>query len=61
MKYSLGFQIPHSGFRIPSIETSTSSESRIEIVTGIPDSLSWIPGSKAQDSKFPQANISRIT
>ena len=62
IKYSLGFQIPgRGGFRIPGIGTSTSRESRIEIVIGIPDSLSWIPGFKAHDSKFPQANISRIT
>ena len=61
IKYSLGFQIPRGGFRIPGIGTSTSSESRIEIATGIPDSSSWSPGFKAQDSKFPLVNISRIT
>ena len=61
IKYSLDFQIPRGGFRIPGIGTSTSSESRIDIFIGIPDSLNWSPGFKTHDSKFPQANISRIT
>ena len=30
---------------------------RIPVVIGIPGSLSWIPGSKAQDSTIPPANI----
>ena len=52
---NLGFWIPLRGFRIPGTGfQSLSVELRfwIPIVSGIPDSLSCIPDSKAQDSGF---------
>ena len=42
--------IPDSGFQFLSVEL----EFWIPIVSGIPDSLSCIPDSKAQDSRFHQ-------
>ena len=60
----LGFQIPGSGHSSLSMELGF----QIPIVNRIPDSLSFIPDSKAQDSglhkqnflrfRIPQANIS---
>ena len=52
---SLGFWISRCGFRIPGTEfqfLSVELEFWIPIVSGIPDSLSCIPDSKAQDSRF---------
>ena len=43
---SLGFWIPRRGFRIPATWILESH------LWGIPDSLSCIPDSKAQDSAF---------
>ena len=43
-----GFQIPGTGFQFLSVEL----EFWIPILCGIPDSLSCIPDSKAQDSGF---------
>ena len=54
---SLGFWIPRCGFRIPGTGfqfLSVELEFWIPIVSGIPDSLSCIPDSKAQDSRFHQ-------
>ena len=52
---SLGFWIPRRGFRISGIGShyfSVQFGFWIPIVSGIPDSLSRIPDSKAQDSKL---------
>ena len=58
---SLGFWLPHHGFRIPGIEIPDSLsvvlEFRIPIVSRIPDSLSCILDSKAQDSGFHKQNF----
>ena len=62
---SLGFWIPRCEFRIPGTGfqfLSVELEFWIPIVSGIPDSLSCIPDSKAQDSgfhqkKFPDSEI----
>ena len=54
---SLGFWIPRWGFRIPGTGfqfLSVELEFWISIVSGIPDSLSCIPDSKAQDCRFHQ-------
>ena len=54
---SLGFWISRCGFRIPGTEfqfLSVELEFWIPIVSGIPDSLSCIPDSKAQESRFHQ-------
>ena len=51
---SLGFWIPHRGFRILlSVELGF----RIAIFSGIPDSLSCIPDCKAQNSRFHKTNF----
>ena len=58
---SLGFQIPRCGFRIPSTGfqfLSVELEFWIPIVSGISDSLSCIPDSKVQDSRFHQQKFS---
>ena len=52
---SLGFWIPHRGFRIPSTRL------RISIVSGIPDSMSCIPDSKAQVSGFHKQKLPLLT
>ena len=52
---SLGFWIPYRGFQIPGTGFQSLSVELafwIPIVNGIPDSLSCIPDSKAQDSRF---------
>ena len=52
---SLGFWIPHRGFRIPGTGLQSLSVELgiwIPIVRGISDSLSCIPDSKAQDCGF---------
>ena len=54
---SLGFWIPRCGFRIAGTGfqfLSAELEFWIPIVSGIPDSLSYILDSKAQDSRFHQ-------
>ena len=54
---SLGFWISRCGFRIPGTGfqfLSVELEFWIPIVSGIPDSLSCIQDSKAQDSRFHQ-------
>ena len=54
---SLGFWTPCRGFRIPGTGfqfLSVELEFWISIVSGIPDSLSCFPDSKAQDSRFHQ-------
>ena len=71
---STGFWIPHRGFRILGTGFQSLSVELgfwIPIVSGIPDSLSRIPDSKAQDSGFheqkfpgfrnPKAKNSRIS
>lgn len=55
----LGFWILRRGSWI-SNSLSVELTFRILVVMGIPGYLSWIPGSKAQDSIIPRANISRI-
>ena len=60
---SLGFWIPRRGFRISGIGShyfSVQFGFWIPIVSGIPDSLSCIPDSKAQDSEFRKQKIFRI-
>ena len=57
---SLGFWIPHCGFRIPGTGfwyLSVELGFWIPIVSGIPDSLSCIPDSKTWDSRFHEQNI----
>ena len=52
---SLGFWIPHRGFRIPGTGFQSLSVELgiwIPIVRGVSDSLSCIPDSKTQDSGF---------
>ena len=64
---NLGFWIPRRGFRIPDsrywIVDSLSVELgfRIQIVSGIPDSLSCILDFKAQDSRFQKWPVCRPT
>ena len=48
-----GFQIPGTGFQSLSVEL----RSWIPIVSGIPESLSCIPDSKTQDSRFLNQNF----
>ena len=58
---SLGFWIPRCGFRIPGTGfqfLSVELEFWIPIVSGIPDSLSCIPDSKDQESRFHQQKFS---
>ena len=60
---SLGFWIPRRGFRISGIGShyfSVQFGFWIPIVSGIPDSLSCIPDSKAQDSEFHKQKNVRI-
>ena len=60
---SLGFWIPRRGFRISGIGShyfSVQFGFWIPIVSGIPDSLSRILDSKAQDSEFQKQKIFRI-
>ena len=52
---SLGLWIPHRGFRIPSTGLRTP------IVSGIPDSMSCIPNSKAQASGFHKQKFPLLT
>ena len=52
---SLGLWIPHRGFRIPSTGLQTP------IVSGIPDSMSCIPNSKAQASGFHKQKFPLLT
>ena len=50
-----------SGFHaMDSSHCQWNLDSSIQIVRGIPDSLSRIPDSKAPGFQIPQANISRI-
>ena len=71
---TLGFWIPRRGFRIPITGSRSFSVELgfwIRIVSGILDSYTCIPNSKAQDSGFhkqkfprfwiPNAKISRIS
>ena len=56
---SLGFWIPHCGFRIPGTGFQYLSVELgfwIAMISGIPDSLSCIPDSKTQDSGFHKQN-----
>ena len=52
---NLGFWITHRGFRIPSTGLRTP------IVSGIPDSMSCIPNSKAQVSGFHKQKFPLLT
>ena len=55
IQHSLGFWIPRCACRIPGTgfqSLSVELEFCIPVVIGIPDSLSCIPDSKAQDSRF---------
>ena len=52
---SLGFLIPHPGFRIPSTGLRTP------IVSGIPDSMSCITNSKTQASGFHKQKFLLLT
>ena len=57
---SLGFRIPHHGFQIPGSGFQSLSVElgfRIPIASGIQDSLSCIPDSKAQDSYSTSINF----
>ena len=57
---SLGFWIPHLGFRIPGTGFQSFSVELgfwIPIISGNPDSLKCILDSKAQDSKFHKPNF----
>ena len=60
-----GFHAVDSGFRIPGTELwilcLVELGFRIQIVSGIPDSLSCIPDSKAQDSRFQKWPVCRPT
>ena len=64
IQHNLGFWIPLRGLiRIPGTGFWSLLEElgvRIPIVSGIPDSLSWIPDSKAQDFRFHQKNFSKV-
>ena len=64
IQHDLGFWIPRRGLiRIPGTGFWSLYEElgvRIPIVSGVPDSLSWIPDSKAQDSGFHQKNFSKV-
>ena len=60
---SLKFWTPRCGFQIPGIGFQSLSVElwfRIPVVSGIPDSLSCIPDSKAKDSEFHNQKIFRI-
>ena len=61
---SLGFLIPRRGLRISGTGSHYFSVLFfgfwIPIVSGIPDCLSCIPDSKAQDSEFHKPKIFRI-
>ena len=57
---SRGFWIPRCGFRITGTGfqfLSVELEFWVPIVSGIPDSLSCIPDSKVQDSRFHQQKL----
>ena len=57
---SLGFWIPHRGFQIPGTGFQSLSVELgfvVPIFAGIPDSLSCIPDSKAQNSGFLKHNF----
>ena len=57
---SLGFWIPRRGFRIPGTGFQSLPAERgfwIPIVSGIPDSLSCIPYSKAPDYRFHKQKL----
>ena len=57
---SLGFWIPHCGFRIPGTGfwyLSVELGFWIPIGSGIPDSLSCIPDSKTRDFRFHEQNV----
>ena len=66
IKDSLGFWIPLRGFRIPGTGFQSSFFQSVElgfwipVVSGIPDSLSCIPDSKAQDYEFYKQNFPRF-
>ena len=64
IQHNLGFWIPRRGLiRIPGTGFWSLLEElgvRIPIVSGIPESLSWIPYSKAQDFRFHQKNFSQL-
>ena len=60
IKHTLGFWIPHHWFRIPGTGFQSLSVELglwISIVSGIPDFLSCVPNSKAQDSRFHKQNF----
>ena len=65
IQHNLGFWIPRRGLiRIPGTGFRSLLEElgvRIPIVSGIPESLSWIPYSKAQDFRFHQKNFSQVS
>ena len=63
LSVELGFWTPRHRFRIPGIGFESLSVELafwIPIASGIPDSLSCIPDSKAQDSEFHKQKILRI-
>ena len=60
MKDSLGLWFPRHGFRIPGIRFQSLLVELgfwISIVSGILDSLRYIPDSKAQNSTFQKQNF----
>ena len=63
IQHSLGLWVPPCIFRIPGTGFQSLSVElgfRISIFNGIPDSLSYIPDSKAQDSGPHRQNFFRI-
>jgi len=58
---SFGVLIPRRGFRIPVTGYQALKHGfSISIVSGIPDSLSCIPDTKAQDFRYHKHNFSRM-